>query len=218
MRGLAAIRAIGSEPLARHHAADRPRENHVLQDERFSSVDQPGAASRRFSPSRWPFDRDLLLLMYGASRRQRRRDGTGTSPIGSLSRCWKSTTIRLMNVFRDALRSGDGDTAHGGDVPASLPLYGGHRCLLAGLLDGLRKAIRHQYRKAGNELRVASAFNSASPRSSRRFRLGAGRLVPALEVGGDYWSVKHYANDGVITCKLADVTATGLAPPSSSPR
>src|SRR5262249_51399724 len=34
----------------------------------------------------------------------------------------------------------------------------------------------------------------------------AGRVLPALEVGGDYWSVKEYAEDGIVTFKLADVT------------
>jgi hypothetical protein len=39
----------------------------------------------------------------------------------------------------------------------------------------------------------------------------AGRVLPAREVGGDYWSVKEYADDGIVTFKLADVTGHGIA-------
>ncbi|MCC6484469.1 MAG: SpoIIE family protein phosphatase [Armatimonadetes bacterium] len=39
----------------------------------------------------------------------------------------------------------------------------------------------------------------------------AGRLRPAEEVGGDYWSIKYYEQDGVVTMKLADITGHGLA-------
>lgn len=39
----------------------------------------------------------------------------------------------------------------------------------------------------------------------------AGRLVPAEEVGGDYWSIKNYPQDGLVTMKLADVTGHGVA-------
>lgn len=39
----------------------------------------------------------------------------------------------------------------------------------------------------------------------------AGRLVPASEVGGDYWSVKFYPEDGIVTFKLADIAGHGIA-------
>ncbi|MEJ5298450.1 MAG: PP2C family protein-serine/threonine phosphatase, partial [Armatimonadota bacterium] len=38
----------------------------------------------------------------------------------------------------------------------------------------------------------------------------AGRLVPAEEVGGDYWSIKNYPQDQTITMKLADVSGHGI--------
>lgn len=38
----------------------------------------------------------------------------------------------------------------------------------------------------------------------------AGRYAPAGEVGGDYWSVKFYREENVVTCKLADVTGHGI--------
>lgn len=39
----------------------------------------------------------------------------------------------------------------------------------------------------------------------------AGRLIPAEEIGGDYWSVKYKQKDGVVTLKLADITGHGVA-------
>src|SRR5204862_1634874 len=39
----------------------------------------------------------------------------------------------------------------------------------------------------------------------------AGRVLAAREVGGDYWSVKDYPDDGIVTFKLADVTGHGIA-------
>ncbi len=39
----------------------------------------------------------------------------------------------------------------------------------------------------------------------------AGRLIPASEVGGDYWSVRHYKEDGIVTMKLADISGHGVA-------
>jgi len=39
----------------------------------------------------------------------------------------------------------------------------------------------------------------------------AGRVLPAAEVGGDYWSCKNYPEDGIVTLKLADVTGHGIA-------
>ncbi len=39
----------------------------------------------------------------------------------------------------------------------------------------------------------------------------AGRLIPAEEIGGDYWSVKYKEQDGIVTLKLADITGHGVA-------
>jgi hypothetical protein len=39
----------------------------------------------------------------------------------------------------------------------------------------------------------------------------AGKVVPAREVGGDYWSAKYYQDDGIVTMKLADITGHGIA-------
>lgn len=39
----------------------------------------------------------------------------------------------------------------------------------------------------------------------------AGRLSPAEEVGGDYWSIKLHASTGIVTMKLADISGHGVA-------
>ncbi len=39
----------------------------------------------------------------------------------------------------------------------------------------------------------------------------AGRVLPAAEVGGDYWSCKSYPEDDIVTFKLADITGHGIA-------
>ncbi len=38
-----------------------------------------------------------------------------------------------------------------------------------------------------------------------------GRIIPASEVGGDYWSCKYYEKDGIATVKLADIAGHGIA-------
>lgn len=39
----------------------------------------------------------------------------------------------------------------------------------------------------------------------------AGRVQPAAEVGGDYWSCRWFPEDDIVTLKLADVTGHGIA-------
>lgn len=81
--------------------------------------------------------------------------------------------------------------------------------------DMLKKTIRHARAESlSNELRVAKAIQKhLLPRVIPKipgFEF-AGRLVPAQEVGGDYWSVKYYQEDGVVTLKLADISGHGIA-------
>lgn len=81
--------------------------------------------------------------------------------------------------------------------------------------DILKKTIRHNRAESlSNELRVAKAIQKhLLPREipiipGYEF---AGRLVPAQEVGGDYWSIKYYRDDGIVTMKLADISGHGVA-------
>ena len=39
----------------------------------------------------------------------------------------------------------------------------------------------------------------------------AGKVMPASQVGGDYWSAKYYEEDDIVTFKLADITGHGIA-------
>lgn len=81
--------------------------------------------------------------------------------------------------------------------------------------DILKKTIRHNRAESlSNELRVAKAIQKhLLPREipvipGYEF---AGLVIPAQEVGGDYWSIKHYKDDGIVTMKLADISGHGVA-------
>lgn len=81
--------------------------------------------------------------------------------------------------------------------------------------DTLKKTIRHnRAENLSNELRVAKAIQKhLLPRVIPEipgFEF-AGRLVPAEEVGGDYWSIKYWKEDGIVTLKLADISGHGVA-------
>jgi len=81
--------------------------------------------------------------------------------------------------------------------------------------DMLKKTIRHNRAESlSNELRLAKAIQShLLPRVIPKIEGFdfAGRLVAAQEVGGDYWSIKYYKEDGIVTLKLADISGHGVA-------
>jgi len=73
---------------------------------------------------------------------------------------------------------------------------------------------QHRTQSMEQELRMAKRIQQRLlPKSVPRIHGYdiAGRVLPALEVGGDYWSVKDYPEDGIVTFKLADVTGHGVA-------
>jgi hypothetical protein len=81
--------------------------------------------------------------------------------------------------------------------------------------DRLKEAIEVQhYERIRNELMVAKRIQERLlPRTIPNipgFDI-AGRVLPAAEVGGDYWSCKNYPEDDIVTFKLADVTGHGIA-------
>jgi serine phosphatase RsbU (regulator of sigma subunit) len=85
----------------------------------------------------------------------------------------------------------------------------------AAYADQLRLKIRIQQRETYNqELRLAKEIQSRLlPKRVPEvpgFDI-AGRLIPASEVGGDYWSCKYYEQDGIVTVKLADIAGHGIA-------
>jgi serine phosphatase RsbU (regulator of sigma subunit) len=81
--------------------------------------------------------------------------------------------------------------------------------------DDLKKTIRKQAAdNIAKELRLAKHIQQyLLPKAIPQIEgyEFAGRLIPAAEVGGDYWSVKYYEEDGIVTFKLADIAGHGLA-------
>jgi phosphoserine phosphatase RsbU/P len=81
--------------------------------------------------------------------------------------------------------------------------------------DALEETIRRQqYEKLRQELTLAKRIQERLLPKSIPDIPGfdiAGKVLPAAEVGGDYWSCKIYPDDNVVTFKLADVTGHGIA-------
>ncbi len=81
--------------------------------------------------------------------------------------------------------------------------------------DRLRRTIsRQRTLRLAEELHMAKAIQEKLlPKSIPHipgFQV-AGRVIPAFEVGGDYWSVKYYPDDNRVTMKLADISGHGIA-------
>lgn len=81
--------------------------------------------------------------------------------------------------------------------------------------DQLKRTIRHNRAESlSSELKLAKQIQRHLLPKSIPDIPGfefAGRLVPATELGGDYWSVKYYKEDDVVTLKLADISGHGVA-------
>lgn len=124
----------------------------------------------------------------------------------------------MIRLFRDALR--DSLLHHVRIAPNSVPKILTFMDLVTdsywrAYSDKLRRAMRIQHREAmSQELRLAKRIQQRLlPKVIPKipgFQV-AGRLYPASEVGGDYWSVKHYEDDGIVTMKLADISGHGIA-------
>jgi hypothetical protein len=125
----------------------------------------------------------------------------------------------VVAVFRDALLP---VLAHGDSVSVA---DGGSRladffnilsdAYWQAYTDSLKRTIRNQAAEnIAKELHVAKYIQQyLLPRQIPHIDgyEFAGRLVPASEVGGDYWSVKYYPEDGIVTWKLADIAGHGIA-------
>ncbi len=80
--------------------------------------------------------------------------------------------------------------------------------------DSLKREIRQKTAQSvSNELQLAKRIQQhllpLSVPTVEGFDF-AGRLMPATEIGGDYYSIKHQP-DGRVTMKLADITGHGVA-------
>ena len=81
--------------------------------------------------------------------------------------------------------------------------------------DVLKKTIRHgRAESVSHELKLAKQIQMHLLPKVIPVIPGfdfAGRLIPAAEVGGDYWSIKYYKEDDIVTMKLADISGHGIA-------
>lgn len=81
--------------------------------------------------------------------------------------------------------------------------------------DQLKRTIRHNRAESlSSELKLAKQIQRHLLPKSIPDIPGfefAGRLVPTAELGGDYWSVKYYKDDDIVTLKLADISGHGVA-------
>jgi sigma-B regulation protein RsbU (phosphoserine phosphatase) len=122
----------------------------------------------------------------------------------------------LRDEFIDVLgRQFRGGAAMPADSPVALIAARVTDALWRAHTDTLEQTIQRQRDpQLEQELMLAKRIQQRLlPKSVPRI-LGfdiAGRVLPALEVGGDYWSVKEYPDDGIVTFKLADVTGHGIA-------
>ena len=104
----------------------------------------------------------------------------------------EETVARAVEALRRAPDGRIGVVGSGGEVEAELWLSD------PGLHDELVGAKEVQQRLLPRVVPTVKGFDFA------------GRYAPAGHVGGDYWSVKYYREEGIVTCKLADVTGHGI--------
>lgn len=126
---------------------------------------------------------------------------------------------RLTDLYRDSLIDSIIDTSDPGAPADCRPLVRFANVISSAFSEAnsdlLKKRIRHNRAESlSNELRVAKAIQRhLLPREipvipGYEF---AGRLIAAQELGGDYWSIKHYREEGIVTLKLADISGHGVA-------
>ena len=126
---------------------------------------------------------------------------------------------RLQTVYRDYLLEAMCDF-----MPDGHPGYARAMIRFANVVssafceastDQLRKSMRHRRAEVlSSELRMAKRIQSHLLPKVIPDIPGfdfAGRLVPAEEIGGDYWSIKQKSDGGIVTLKLADITGHGVA-------
>ena len=205
-------------------AANEKFETLVYQQKRAHKAWMTEVVKRGEKPSRaadglvWE-----LLLSYGEAMRDfenAREDIYKTAyELASLILEGNSDAGRVRDLYRDCLLDAIIETCDT-ETPCDCRIIVHFANLISTAFsearaDLLKKTIRHNRAESlSNELRVAKAIQKhLLPRVIPKipgFQF-AGRLVPAQEVGGDYWSVKHYKDDGIVTLKLADISGHGIA-------
>lgn len=205
-------------------AANEQFETLVYQQKRAHKAWMAEVVKRGEKPSRtadglvWE-----LLLSYGEAMRNfegAREDIYKTAyELASLILETNSDVGRMRDLYRDCLLDAiihTSDTENPCDCRTVVHFANLMSTAFSeARADALKKTIRHNRAESlSNELRVAKAIQKhLLPRvipDIPGFDF-AGRLVPAQEVGGDYWSIKYYKDDGIITIKLADISGHGIA-------
>lgn len=130
----------------------------------------------------------------------------------------KADVRELTELFRDALI--DAVLQHVPDTADSTRRMVHFSSLVS---DAFREAYADRLRRTISRQRTARLADELHMAKSIQERLlprripnlpgfqVAGRVIPAWEVGGDYWSVKHYTDDNIVTLKLADISGHGIA-------
>lgn len=126
---------------------------------------------------------------------------------------------RIFGVYRDRLIETIANAAKDGDCEELRTLIGFTNVVSTAFADAQADALRKESlhnRAQGitRELKMAKRIQTHLLPKQIPTIPGFdiyGRLIPAEEIGGDYWSVKYKEEDGVVTLKLADISGHGVA-------
>lgn len=163
-----------------------------------------------------------ILVTYGEAVEdldQAREDVYKTAyELGTLALA-DTSIVLILEVYRDCLLDAMMDSA-GDKCKEEYRTLVGFANLLSSAFceahsDLLKKTIRHNRAESlSGEFKLAKQIQRHLLPKVIPDIPGfdfAGRLVAAEEVGGDYWSIKHYPDDGVVTMKLVDISGHGVA-------
>ncbi len=181
-------------------------------------------ATRRLAP---PSDESAelvweLLVMYGESVDDIRRTGEDiykTAYELATRQLAEMRIERVMEIYRDCLVEAMLDVSANATSQECRSLVRFANVVSTAFCEAqsdlLRKTIRHaRTERLSDEMKLAKQIQGHLLPKVIPSIPGydfSGRLIPAQEVGGDYWSVKHYEDDGIVTMKLADISGHGMA-------
>lgn len=163
-----------------------------------------------------------LLVAYGEAaneRRQSRDDVYKTAYDLAESLLPGADMDTVYKVYRDALLDAMTEVHAGADASEYVRMISFANQISSAFCeanaDRLKKASLHtRVEGLSQELRLAKRIQQHLLPKMIPEIPGfdfAGRLIPATEVGGDYWSVKYKDADNIVTLKLADITGHGVA-------
>lgn len=179
-------------PTELQHALLRPRDLESLleRSEQYLALDSPERLAELESEV-YRLARELEHRVGHAATLRYLRDGLARALMSfpNVSDGRAAGLLRIIARITDAVWS-----AHSDVLEATI-----HRQREERIMQELTVAKRIQERLLPRSVPVVSGFDIA------------GRVLTAAEIGGDYWSCKSYAEDDIVTFKLADVTGHGIA-------